>query len=68
MILSLEGHVGRIEGEDEVSAAPGARHDIARGLSANPGLNHAEARATVDGVRISDTWETSAVLSFRYSS
>lgn len=67
VILSLEGHFGRIEGEDEVSAALGARYDISRGLSANLGLNHAEARATVDGVRISDTRETSAVLSFRYS-
>ena len=65
--LSLDGHVGRIEGEDEVSAALGAQYDIARGLSANLGLNYAEAPATVDGMRFSDIKTTSAVLSFRYS-
>ena len=67
VILSLEGHVGRIEGEDEVSAAFGAQYDVARGLSANLGLNHAEARSTVADVRFSATSTTSAVLSFRYS-
>ena len=67
VILSLEGHVGRIEGEDEVSAALGAQYDIARGLSANLGLNHARVRATVADVRFSETRTTSGVVSFRYS-
>ena len=65
--LSLEGHFGRIEGQDELSVAVGLQYDLARGLSANLGLNHAEARLTLDGARFVDTRETSGVLSLRYS-
>ena len=65
--LSLEGHYGRVEGEDESSAAFGAQYDVARGLSANLGLNHARADADSAGVRSADTRETRAVLSLRYS-
>lgn len=65
--LSLEGHYGRIEGRDELSVAVGLRYDMARGLSVNLGLNHAEAALTLDGVRFVDTRETSGVLSLRYS-
>lgn len=65
--LSLEGHFGRVEGEDESSAAFGAQYDVARGLSANLGLNHARADADSAGVRSADTRETRAVLSLRYS-
>ena len=62
--VSVEGHYGRIEGEDEVAAALGLQYDIARGLSANLGFNHAEAKVRVAGV---DVRETKAVLSLRYS-
>ena len=65
--LSIEGHWGRIAGEEEVSAALGVQCDIARGLSANLGVNHARAKATVDGVTIVEKDETKAVLSLRYS-
>ena len=65
--LSVEGHYGRIEGADEVAAAFGLQYDIARGLSANLGFNHAEARARLAGVDIVDVRETKAVLSLRYS-
>ena len=65
--LSLEGHYGRIEDRDELSFAVGLQYDIARGLSANLGLNHAEAALTLDGARFVDTRETSGVLSLRYS-
>ena len=67
MSLSLEGHFGRIEGEDEVSAAFGLQYDVARGLSANLGLNYAKARVMLDGVRFVDTRDSMAVLSLRYS-
>ena len=65
--LSLEGHYGRFEGEDEVSVALGLRYDLARGLSANLGLNHARASLALDGARIVDTDETRVVASLRYS-
>ena len=67
LTLSLEGQIGRIEGKDEASAALGAQYDIARGLSANLGLNHAKARVTLDGARFLDIEETKTVLSLRYS-
>ena len=65
--LSLEGHYGRVEDGDEVSAALGVRYDIARGLSANLGVNHSRADATGDAVRVIDTEETKVILSMRYS-
>ena len=65
--LSLEGHYGRIEGADEVSVALGLQYDLARGLSANFGLNHAEADVTLGGVSLVGTLETKAVFSLRYS-
>ena len=65
--VSLEGHYGRIEGEEEVSAALGLQYDLARGLSANLGLNHASARVSLGGIRLVDTRYTAAALSLRYS-
>ena len=67
LTLSLEGQIGRIEGKDEASAALGAQYDLARGLSANLGVNHAKARVTLDGARFLDIEETKTVLSLRYS-
>lgn len=64
---SVEAHYGRIENDNEVSAALGAQYDIARGLSANLGLNHARARADAGAVRIVDTRETRGILSLRYA-
>ena len=65
--MSLEGHLGRIGDQDELSVAVGLQYDLARGLSANVGLNHAEAKLITDGVRLIDTRETRALLSLRYS-
>lgn len=65
--LSLEVHYGRVNDSDEISAALGARYDIARGLSANFGVNRARLRAVVDGSAFSDTDETITTLSIRYS-
>ena len=63
----LEGHYGRLAESDEVSAALGVQYDIARGLSANLGVNHANVAAAAGGVSIADTEETHTVLSLRYS-
>ena len=65
--LSIGAHFGRIEGQDEVSAALGLQYDLARGLSANLGINHAEADVTVEEATFMHVDETEAVLSFRYS-
>ena len=65
--LSVEGHFGQIEGSDEVSAALGVQYDVARGLSANLGVNHARSEAAAGGVRPVDTEESRTALSLRYS-
>lgn len=65
--LSLEGHYGEIESEDEVSAALGVQYDLARGLSANLGFNYADARVHHKGVSLMDTKYKIAILSIRYS-
>ena len=65
--LSLEGHYGRIEGEEEVSTAFGAQYDLARGASANLGINYAKALVNLGGESLVDTNDTKAVLSIRYS-
>ncbi len=65
--LSLEGHYGRFEGDEETSAALGVQYDVTRGLSVNAGIHYAEAAATLDGVPLVELDETKAVLSLRYS-
>ena len=65
--LSIEGHYGRIDGNDEISAALGLQYDVARGISANVGVNYAQAEGTLDGAAFVDVDETKAVLSLRYS-
>ncbi|MDE0384161.1 MAG: hypothetical protein OXI22_09775 [Defluviicoccus sp.] len=64
---SVEAHYGRVAGEAEVAAALGARYDVARGLSANLGLNHARARAELAGEPLVDLDDTSLAVSVRYS-
>ena len=65
--LSIEGHLGRIEGEYERSASLGLQYDIARGISANLGLNYARGRVMLDGTKLLYTNDKSAVFSLRYS-
>ena len=67
MSMSLEGHYGQVEGEEEISAALGFQYDIARGLSANLGLNYARAKVALGGIALVDTRDTEAVLSLRYA-
>ena len=65
--LSLEGHYGRIEGQEEVSAALGLQYDLSRGLSANFGLNHEDATVMVGDTLFLDARDTKAVFSLKYS-
>lgn len=65
--LSIEGHIGRIKGNDEISVALGAQYDIARGLSANFGLNHARSKTVIDDIRFTDINETRIISSLRYA-
>ena len=65
--LSLEAHYGRIGDGEEVSAALGVQYDIARGLSANLGVNLAKAKADDRRVRAANIEETKTVASMRYS-
>ncbi|MCY4563101.1 MAG: hypothetical protein OXE40_01320 [Gammaproteobacteria bacterium] len=65
--LSLEGHLGRIEGEDERSGALGAQYDLARGMSVNLGVNYAKALVDLGGASFVNAEDTKAVVSLRYS-
>ena len=65
--ISIGAHVGRIEGQDEFSIAVGLQYDIARGLSANLGLNHARADVSINGAPLMELDESEAVVSIRYS-
>ena len=65
--LSIEGHYGRIEDDEEISASIGIQFDIARGLSANLGLGVSEARVNAGGGSFLDTDESNLIVSMRYS-
>ena len=65
--LSVGAHFGRIEGQEEIAAALGLQYDVARGLSANLGINHAAADVTVAEATFMHVDETEAVVSVRYS-
>ena len=67
LTYSLEGHYGQVEGEDKKSIALGFQYDVARGLSANFGLNHEDAKANIGDVSLINTNDTKAVFSLRYS-
>ncbi|MCY3726580.1 MAG: hypothetical protein F4203_09215 [Rhodobacteraceae bacterium] len=67
LTISLEGHYGAIEDDEEVSTALGIQYDISRGLSANFGINHSKAKETSSSIRNTDTEETKAILSLRYT-
>lgn len=66
--VSIAGHYGQIDGEEERSASLGARYDIARGLSANLGVNYAHSQVVLEGVRLTDEDdEITTTASLRYS-
>ena len=64
---SLEGQYGRIESADKKAVAVGVQYDLARGLSANFGLNHENAKADIGHVSFIDARDTKAIFSLRYS-
>ena len=65
--LSIEGHYGRIEDDEEISASIGIQYDIARGLSVNLGLNVSEASVAAGGGSFLDADESNVIVSLRYS-
>lgn len=64
---SIEGHYGEAAGQQEISAALGVQYDIARGLSANLGVNHADAQVTRNAVVVINRKATQVLTSLRYS-
>lgn len=68
LTFGVEGHIGRLAGESETSAALGASYDVARGLSFNLGLNYRKAEdIEIGGITFVDEEETQAIFSLRYS-
>lgn len=67
LTVSLEGHIGELDGNTEQAIAAGVQYDIARGLSANWGVNHAKLNAARPGVVIERKDATEAIFSLRYS-
>lgn len=65
--MSLEGHVGTIDGSPEFAAAAGLGYAISRGLSANLGLNYREANVVRNGIPVLVGRDQSAAFSMRYS-
>ena len=64
--FSLEGHYGKVEGMEKTSAALGVQYDVARGLSANFGLNYEDAVVSLGGVNLIASKGTKAILSVSY--
>ncbi|MEM9287320.1 MAG: hypothetical protein AAGA36_03195 [Pseudomonadota bacterium] len=64
---SVEGHYGETENQREISGALGIQFDIARGLSANLGLNHADAQVTAGPIQVISRKATEGIFSLRYS-
>lgn len=65
--LSLEGHIGAVDGSPEYAAAAGLAYSFARGMSANLGLNYKEANVVRNGVNVLVGKSESAAFSLRYS-
>lgn len=65
--VSAEAHYGEIDGQRERSAAVGIAYDIARGLSANIGVNYVDSEVVIDGVQVTDSDSVNAIASARYS-
>ncbi len=65
--VSAEGHYGEAAGDEEIAVALGADYAVARGLSLNLGVNHADRTIVSDGVTVVETDEVKAVGSLRFS-
>lgn len=65
--LSADAQYGQLDGQGALSAALGARYDIARGASVNLGVNYKNADVILDGVQLrKDDDVVEGVLSLRY--
>ena len=64
---SIEGHYGHIDHRAEKSFALGLQYDIARGLSANFGINFADSIASIGDTSIFNVDSACAIGSVRYS-
>lgn len=64
---SIEGHYGEAGGQREISGALGLQYDIARGMSLNLGLNHADAQVTRNTAVVINRKATQVLTSLRYS-
>jgi hypothetical protein len=65
--MSLEGHIGAIDGSPEYAAAAGLGLALSRGLSANVGVNYREANVVRNGINVLVGKDQSAAFSMRYS-
>ena len=65
--MSLEGHIGSIDGSPEYAAAAGLGLALSRGLSANVGINYREANVVRNGINVLVGKDQSAAFSMRYS-
>ena len=63
---SLEGHFGRIEGDDEVSVAFGVQYDIARGVSTDLGINYWKITSSPEDIEFLAANDSEVVFSIRY--
>lgn len=64
--VSLEGHFGRMEGDDEVSAAFGVQYDMARGISTNLGINYWKITSAPEDIKFLTANDSEVVFSMRY--
>ena len=65
--MSLEGHIGTIDGSPEYAAAAGIGYALSRGLSTNLGVNYREANVVRNGINVLAGKNESAAFSMRYS-
>ncbi|WP_028639768.1 hypothetical protein [Novosphingobium acidiphilum] len=65
--LSAEGHYGQIDGSPEVAGSVGVLYAMARGLSANLGLNYSDANVVRNGITVLVPNTKSVTGSVRYS-
>lgn len=66
LTVSASGHYGQLDGNDEISAAIGAKYDFARGFSVNLGLNYAKLLARNGTVMLVSKDAVEAAISIRY--
>lgn len=64
--FSAEGHIGQIEGQDEVSAVVGARYDIARGLAATMAVDYQDMQININGVDYLNAKDTRLKMALIY--